>query len=131
MSHVTARGAARAHDKSLHELSIAQAILDRVAVEMRRHGGARPSAVGIRLGEISGVDREALAFGFEALVKDTAWEKLLLDVDYCRRRHHCAACAREFAVLDFDTACPYCGALNTALISGDELDIAYIEVEEA
>lgn len=114
----------------MHELSIAQEVLDRVAREMRRHPGARPRAVGVKVGEISGVDRDALAFGFEALVKDTEWQRLALEIEYCPRRHRCPACGSEFAVARFDTACIGCGNPATVLVSGDELDIGYIEVDD-
>ena len=115
----------------MHELSIAQAILDRVADEVRRHPGARPRLVGVKIGEISGVACDALAFGFEVLVKDTPWEPLRLEIDFRPRRHRCRACHREFAVSGFDTACPGCGSLGTELVSGDEMDLAFIEVDDA
>ena len=114
----------------MHELSIAQEVLDRVAREMRRHPGARPRAVGVKVGEISGVDRDALAFGFEALVKDSEWQPLALEIEYCPRRHRCRACGREFNVRDSGTSCIGCGSSDTVLISGDELDIGYIEVDD-
>jgi len=114
----------------MHELGIAQSIIGRVAREVQRHPGARPRAVGVKIGEISGVDRDALAFGFEVLVKDTDWPLLKLDVEYCPRRHRCPSCEREFAVKDFATACPNCGNAATVLVSGEELDIGYIEVED-
>ncbi len=114
----------------MHELGIATAILETVEKEAQKHPGARLTRVGVRVGELSGVDPDALAFGFEALVKDTDWESLALEIDFRRRVQRCAACAHEFAVEDFATQCPRCGALNTACIAGDELDIAFIEVEE-
>lgn len=114
----------------MHELGIAQLIIERVAGEVRRRPGTRPSAVGVKVGEVSGVDRDALAFGFEMLVKDTEWQRLKLEIEYCPRRHRCGKCGREFAVKDFSTACPNCGNAATALVSGEELDIGYIEVED-
>ena len=114
----------------MHELSIAQSIIDRVVREIQRHPGARPSTVGVKVGEISGVDRDSLAFGFEVLVKNTDWPRLRLEIEFCPRRHRCQGCGREFAVKDFTTACPICGNAATVLISGQELDIGYIEVED-
>jgi Zn finger protein HypA/HybF involved in hydrogenase expression len=34
-------------------------------------------------------------------------------------------------VLDFDIVCPGCGEERTRCISGDELDLAYIEIEDS
>jgi hydrogenase nickel incorporation protein HypA/HybF len=114
----------------MHELGVAQEILDRVAREMRKHPGARARAVGVRIGEVSGIDRDALAFGFEALTRDTEWQRLQLDIDYCPRRHRCRACGSEFNTREFDTRCLLCGSPETVLVSGDELDIGYIEVDD-
>lgn len=114
----------------MHELGIAQAILDRVDNEVKRHPGTRPLEVGVLIGEVSGVDREALAFGFEALVKDTEWERLTLKIEWRSRLHRCPSCTREFSVIGFNTACPDCGNALTTMVNGDELDIAYIEVED-
>jgi hydrogenase nickel incorporation protein HypA/HybF len=114
----------------MHELGSAQAILDRVANEVTRHAGARPVEVGVLIGEVSGVDAEALAFGFEAIVKDTEWERLKLSIEWKSRVHCCPSCNREFPVIRFDTACPDCGNTVTVMLNGDELDIAYIEVED-
>ena len=58
----------------MHELGIASSILDCVRAEASRRPGSHISKVGIRLGELSGVDADALQFGFECLVKDTEWE---------------------------------------------------------
>ncbi len=52
----------------MHELSIADSILGAVRTEAARRPGARVAKVGLRLGELSGVDRESLSFCFEALV---------------------------------------------------------------
>ncbi len=114
----------------VHELSIAEAILERVAAEAQRRPGARFTRVGVKVGELSGVDPEALSFGFECLVKDTPWEPLALEVQVCPRVQHCTGCAHEFAAGLFETVCPKCGCEQTRCIAGEELDVAYIEVEE-
>jgi len=114
----------------MHELGIAESILERVKLEAARQNGARVTKVGVRIGELSGVDPDALSFGFEALVKDTPLEGLALEIDFRKRVQRCSACGREFAAEMLFSSCPDCGSAATACISGDELDIAYIELEE-
>ena len=55
----------------MHELGIASSILESVQKEGERHPGAHISKVGVKIGELAGVDRDALQFGFEVLVKGT------------------------------------------------------------
>ena len=114
----------------MHEVGIASSILDCVRGEAQKHPGAQLVSVCVRIGELSNVDKDALDFAFEALTRDTDLQHMKLLVDWCPRRQKCTACSEEFAVQDFELTCPKCGSMQTTLISGTELDIAYIELEE-
>ena len=114
----------------MHELSIANAILDAVRVEVEKRHGARVTKVGVRVGELAGVDPEALSFGFEVLVKGTDLDPLALEIESRPRRHRCRRCSTTFDVSDGRLACPSCGASDTVFISGDELELAFLEMEE-
>ena len=115
----------------MHELSIANSILEAVRKERERLNGARITKVGVRIGELAGVDPEALSFGFEVLVKDTELAPLPLEIEFTSRRHKCARCKRVFTVVEYQVDCPACGATETRCIGGDELELAYLEVEES
>jgi hydrogenase nickel incorporation protein HypA/HybF len=114
----------------MHELGIASSILDCVQAEARRHPGVRISKVGVKIGELAGVDVDSLQFGFECIVKDTEWERVALDIESIPRMQRCPKCQHEFRMADFDPECPKCGEFATQCISGEELDIAYMEVDE-
>ncbi len=115
----------------MHEPSIAQAILDRAPAVSEKNGNARVIKVGLRIGEISGVEIDALRFGFEALCKGTAMETTALDVELCKRRQRCRACAAEFEPETFVTTCPSCASDDSVCIAGKELDVIYIEIEDS
>ncbi len=114
----------------MHELSIASSILEAVEKEQQQRPNTRFLKVGLRIGELAGVDRDALSFGWEALTKETKWEGLELAIESVPRRQRCTGCFHEFQAADFMTACPKCSELMTETIAGEELDIAYLEVEE-
>jgi hydrogenase nickel incorporation protein HypA/HybF len=113
----------------MHELSIANSVLDAVRAEMQRRPGARLRKVGLRVGELAGVDPEALSFSFQVLVQGTELEPATLEIEARPRRQRCHACGLEFVVRDYNTACPGCGAARTQCIGGDELELAYLELE--
>jgi hydrogenase nickel incorporation protein HypA/HybF len=115
----------------MHELSIANSILEAVRKERERLNCARVIKVGVRIGELAGVDPEALSFGFEVLVKDTDFEPLPLAIESVPRRHECSHCRHVFTVVDYRMDCPDCGSTDTRCIGGDELELAYLEVEES
>jgi hydrogenase nickel incorporation protein HypA/HybF len=114
----------------LHELSIASAILDQLETELAKHPGARFKKVGLKIGDLSGVDSDSLSFGFGALVKDSHWEPLDLEIESIKRRQRCPACNQEFEAEHWSTECKVCGNPATVTIAGEELQIAYIEVDE-
>jgi hydrogenase nickel incorporation protein HypA/HybF len=115
----------------VHEIGIASSILESVEAEVRRRPEAKFIAVGVRIGELSNVDRDALDFAFEALTRDTPLEHLKLEVEWCLRRQRCLACGHEFAAADLNLTCPHCGGQRSICIGGTELDIAYLELEES
>jgi len=114
----------------MHELGIAQSVIDAVQIEAARHPGAKPSKVAVRIGELSAIDPEALRFSFDALIRESELEGLELEIEVCPRRHRCDDCGTEFDVKDFVFACPHCDGTRNQCISGEELELAYLELEE-
>ena len=111
-------------------MGIASSILDAVRVEAGKYPGSKPSRVGLRLGEWAGVDVESLRFCFEALVVDSDFGGLQLEIDFRERRNRCERCGAEFAVVNYEIRCPSCASDKSKAISGTELEIAYVELEE-
>jgi hydrogenase nickel incorporation protein HypA/HybF len=114
----------------MHELSIASSIVDRAKAVAEQNGNARVLKVALRIGEISGVEPDALRFGFEALCRDTPMEATALDIEFCKRRQRCQVCAVEFEPESFITTCPSCGSDDSVCIAGKELDVMFIELED-
>lgn len=115
----------------MHELGIASSVIDAVRAEVAARPGRRALAVGLRIGELAGVDPESLRFGFDCLIKDTDLEPLRLEIEHVGRRQRCLDCQNSFDVDRYTLECPACGSLRGECLSGDELDIAYLEMEEA
>ena len=65
----------------MHELGIANSILDTVRAEVRARSLARPVKVAIKVGALAGVDGGSLSFCFEALVKGTDLDPLALEIE--------------------------------------------------
>jgi len=115
----------------MHELGIANSILETIEKEADKNRGTRFEKVGLRIGDLAAVDVDALTFGWEAITKGTKWEPLKLEIERVPRKNRCDQCGCVFEVHDFtELECPRCEAFPTFNISGDELEIAYIEAEE-
>lgn len=114
----------------MHEMGIANSILEAVRSEMRRRPESRATKVGVRIGELAAIDAESLRFCFDALKQETDLDGLALEIELRPRRHRCARCGHEFTVREYDFECPACHAFAPECLSGDELELAYVEVEE-
>jgi len=114
----------------MHELSIAESVLQAVRAEVKQRPGSVPRKVGLRIGQMAAVDEDALRFAFEALTRDTELESLELGIEICPLRCRCPQCGNEFVVQNYESQCVRCGNTETQCVGGDELDLAYVEVEE-
>jgi hydrogenase nickel incorporation protein HypA/HybF len=114
----------------VHELGIANEILHAVEEEARRNGNARPYCVGVKIGVAAAVNEDALRFAFEMATRDTPLEGLKLDIENCPVRCRCLDCGVAFDVNDFMPECPKCKSASVECIGGDELELAYLEVED-
>jgi len=114
----------------MHDMGIASSVLDAVRTESQRFPNGHVYKVTLRIGELAGVDPDALSFCFEALVRGSDFEPLALEIERKTREHTCTACGQPFAAADENAACPSCGSLDAIFSGGDELEIAYLEVED-
>ena len=87
----------------MHEMGIANSILEAVHKELQRYPEHRVAKVGVRIGEFSGVDSGSLEFCFEALVKGTELEPVELEIEWCRVADGKAGDELDLAYLELDT----------------------------
>ncbi len=115
----------------MHELSIAQSIMEIVLKEADRQSApARVTVIGLKIGALSGILPDALAFGFDAIKKGTPLAGCRLAIEEVPVRGHCRHCDRDFEVRELMFACPHCSSSSIDVVQGQELDIAYIEVDD-
>lgn len=114
----------------MHELSIAQAILDAAAEQSQRHGDARIAAIHLRLGELSGVVREALVSAFDVARKSSNHPQSRLVIEAVEVTAHCPACNEQRQVESIQSIrCRTCGTACSQVLSGRELEITAMEIE--
>jgi hydrogenase nickel incorporation protein HypA/HybF len=111
-------------------MSIAASVLDAIRSEAALHGGGRPTRAGLRIGELSGVEPESLRFCLEALVADTDLASLAFDIEWRPWTRRCRSCGAEFQVAGCRPECSACASADTEALSGDEMELGYIELEE-
>lgn len=118
----------------MHEMSIAEAMLDIIRDEMNRNKASRLLSVRVSCGVLSQVVPEALDLGFTVMTKDTDLEGARLDIvreDLCLA---CGRCQQEFypepGLLALVAPCPHCSQeTGHQVLRGKNLSIEHLEVE--
>lgn len=113
----------------MHELSIAQAIVDVVEQEARTAGGERVLGITLSLGELAGVVEEQLRFCFPVVTDGTLAEGAELVIEGVEGRGWCPTCEREYHLRTLLSTCPDCDGFSSEVLAGQELRVARIELE--
>jgi hydrogenase nickel incorporation protein HypA/HybF len=114
----------------MHEASIAQAIIETLEEECKKHNG-HLKKVKLRIGRATGVMPDALSFAFEACRAGTVAERAGLEIEEVPLMGRCRQCKIEFiSEDDVFLICPQCDSPWVDCISGRELEIIELELEE-
>ncbi len=110
----------------MHELAVAREIIDIVQGEMDRRGLRRIEAVALRIGALTGINADALTFGFEASVVDTPLAGAHLIIETMPVRAACRSCGKESEIEPYLFICPHCASSDLEIVQGEELDIDHL-----
>ena len=113
----------------MHEYSLVQALLDRVAAEARTRENATVRKLRLRIGESSGVELELFHAAYDVIRTGTACEHATLEIVPSPVIWECAACG---SAVDPGRGL-WCATCHrpAELVSGDEIILEQIELEVA
>jgi hydrogenase nickel incorporation protein HypA/HybF len=114
----------------MHELGIAQNILQIVQQSVPENQVPDVRIIRIRVGQLSGVVPDSLDFCFSAVVNDTLLERAKLEIEQVPIRSVCKDCRHRFQMGELDFSCPACKSSNLELLNGRELEIMEIELAD-
>jgi hydrogenase nickel incorporation protein HypA/HybF len=112
----------------MHELSVSSAIVETVE---RHAAGRKVTCVSLRLGKLRQVVPDTLAFYWGFVTQGTVCEGARLEQEIVEARLRCEACDVEWSLDEPDFRCPRCASAAVEIVSGNELEVESIEVEEA
>jgi hydrogenase nickel incorporation protein HypA/HybF len=104
-----------------------------IAIILEKAGEVRAkrvSVVNVKAGALSGVEKTALEFAFEQVAKNTIAEKAALLVEILPATMRCLECKGDFKLAGGLFECPACSSREVELVSGQELFIDSIDVED-
>ena len=113
----------------MHELSIAQNLLDIVSAQCLKDGFKEIESINIKVGKASGIMPDALSFAFDAIKTDTIAKNACLNIAEIPVAGSCRDCNSVFTVEEeYVLCCPSCKGSSFVITAGRELDIVDMEV---
>ena len=112
----------------MHEVSIAEGILSAVESTLVNEPDAKVSSVTVNIGELAGVESQALLFAWDSVVRGTLAEGAKLVIEQVAGEAWCMKCAKNVPLHRHGDPCPECGSFQLLATQGHELKVLDIEI---
>lgn len=112
----------------MHEVSIAEGILSAVTRTLQNEPEARVSSVTVSIGELAGVDIEALLFAWDSVVRGTCADHSKLQINRIPGEAWCMQCSQNVALHRHGDPCPICGGFQLMPVKGHELKVESLDI---
>jgi len=112
----------------VHETSLMKNLLSIVDRTACGDGAGPVRVVHLKIGEMAGVNADALRFAFEVMAKDSVAADAVLEIERVPLSIRCTACGAEFRPGGFVFICTACGSSEIEILTGREMEVDYILV---
>lgn len=113
----------------MHEMSLAEGVLQIIEEHAARAGCARVKTVWLEIGALSGVESEAMRFCFDAVTRGSIAEGAALEIVAVAGTAWCMQCNQQVEVAERYDPCPRCGGYRLQVQGGTEMRVKELEVE--
>jgi hydrogenase nickel incorporation protein HypA/HybF len=112
----------------MHEMALAEGVLQIVEDTMRGQSDGRITAVWLEIGELSTVEPSAMQFCFEAVVKGSVADGARLEIDRIPGQAWCHDCGKTVHVAHLIAPCPFCGGFKLQVTGGEDMRVKEMEM---
>jgi hydrogenase nickel incorporation protein HypA/HybF len=114
----------------VHELSIAQALVEAAETAAREAGGTRVTCVRVTIGAWSGIAADALRFSYDVATDGTMLAGSTLEISEQPLVVACPTCACDVELPGVQALqCPACGTPTGVIRKGREMDLMSLDIE--
>lgn len=114
----------------MHELSLAQAMIEQVEEILAKEDCETATGVTVRIGALSGVDPRAFEFAYPLAAEGTILANAALTIEEAPAEVRCEACGRTSRPDVHGMLCGHCGSDRIRIVSGRDIVIRAVEFEE-
>ncbi len=115
----------------MHEMSVAQNIIDIVLQHLPDQNAHTVKSVNVKIGKMAGIVPDSLEFSFRVIAADTP---CMIDAELKMQLVpliiRCNGCTKETNIDDPVFMCPGCNSADVTVLSGTELQVSEIEIED-
>ncbi|MGB0661389.1 MAG: hydrogenase maturation nickel metallochaperone HypA [Mangrovicoccus sp.] len=112
----------------MHELSLCEGIRQVIEDQASAHQVQAVRKVRIEIGQFAGVEKPALEFAFEVVMRGSVAEGATLEMIDLPGKALCYDCMKEVEIPERLAPCPECGGGKLMPNGGDEFRIKDLEV---
>ena len=112
----------------MHEMSLCESIRAIVENQARAHGFARVTRLRLEIGRFAGVEKPALEFAFDAVMRGSPAEGAALERIDLPGHALCFDCGETVEIVGRLSPCPLCGGQRLLPEGGGEMRIRDMEV---
>ncbi|OPL18677.1 MAG: hypothetical protein AVO35_04920 [Candidatus Aegiribacteria sp. MLS_C] len=113
----------------MHEMSMAKDMTRIIGRTLGRK--VNLERVNVTVGPLSGISPESLRFCFTEIARMEGFGEPELVITTTEARMVCLECGHEYSASDFYQCCPVCGSISRRILSGRELTVDSVEIEDS
>ena len=114
----------------MHELSVCLSLLEEVKRIARQNGAGSVTRIIVKIGPLSGVEPDLLRNAYPLAAAGTVAEDAELDIEIAGIIVSCSQCGGESPATANKLLCAHCGDFRTKLVSGDEMVLQSLELDD-
>lgn len=112
----------------MHELSLCESVVGLIEEQAEAQGFSSVVTVWLEIGELAGVENQAMHASFPAAAGGTVADGARLEIVMVPGRAFCPDCKREVHVAARFDDCPQCGHYPLDITAGEAMRIRELEV---
>lgn len=113
----------------MHEMSLAEGILRIIEDQAESRGFRRVLRVRLEIGELAGVEVDALRFAFDAVKSNGIAKDAVLEIESVPGEGWCMDCATTVPIAALYADCPECGGVRVRATGGMDMRVVDLEVD--
>ena len=112
----------------MHEMSLAEGVLQLIEDAAREQQFEKVTVVWLEIGQLSGVEVEAMSFCFDVVTRDSIADGARLEIIALPGAGWCMKCAMTVPMTEVFGECPECGGHQLQVTGGTEMRVKELEV---